>query len=75
MNREAVLQLFEDIAPRYIDRPGGYTRVIKHKIRKGDGAPMALIELIESEMPLTEGGDEGEEGKRKGPLGWFSRKK
>jgi len=42
-----VLQiLFEEIAPRYLDRPGGYTRVYKLGHRKGDAAPMVLLELV-----------------------------
>jgi large subunit ribosomal protein L17 len=40
-------KLFEDIAPRYMDRPGGYTRVYKLGPRRGDAAPMVLLELIE----------------------------
>jgi large subunit ribosomal protein L17 len=40
-------KLFEDIAPRYMDRPGGYTRVYKLGLRRGDAAPMVLLELVE----------------------------
>ena len=39
--------LFEEIAPRYEERPGGYTRILKLGPRLGDGAPMVVLELIE----------------------------
>lgn len=45
--KEAVSKLFDEIAPRYEDRPGGYTRMVKLGRRRGDNAEMALLELVE----------------------------
>src|SRR5688572_27865032 len=42
----ALDKLFDDVAARFVDRPGGYTRILKLGARRGDGAEMALIELI-----------------------------
>jgi large subunit ribosomal protein L17 len=43
----AVKRLFDDIAPRYNDRSGGYTRIIKLGLRQGDSAEMVILELVE----------------------------
>ena len=46
-SKEAVNELFRTVAPKIADRPGGYTRVLKTGFRQGDGADMALIELVD----------------------------
>jgi len=45
-DEEMAAKLFDEIGPRYADRPGGYTRILKIGVRQGDNAPLARIELV-----------------------------
>jgi large subunit ribosomal protein L17 len=49
-DQKIVAKLFDQIGPRYKDRPGGYTRIIKIGSRLGDNAPQSIIALVEEEM-------------------------
>ena len=54
-DRDAVTKLFNELGPRYVDRPGGYLRIMKCGYRTGDKAPMAYVELVDrprEEEPL-----------------------
>ncbi|MCP4503448.1 MAG: 50S ribosomal protein L17 [Deltaproteobacteria bacterium] len=55
---DVLKKLFDDIAPRFKGRPGGYTRVTKVRVRRGDNATMSLIELVGSEPSASAAGDE-----------------
>ncbi len=58
-DKEAVRKLFEELGPRYRERPGGYTRILKMGFRPSDAAPMALVELVDRPQP-SEGAEEAE---------------
>ncbi len=53
-DRDAVTKLFNELGPRYANRPGGYLRILKCGFRTGDKAPMAYVELVD--RPLVEAG-------------------
>ena len=56
-DRAMVVKLFDELGPRYAARNGGYLRILKYGFRKGDNAPMALVELVD--RPDREEGEEG----------------
>ncbi len=49
-SKSAVHKLFTEVAPRFTERPGGYTRIMKYGFRDGDCAPMSIIELVEDKV-------------------------
>ncbi|MCH7694743.1 MAG: 50S ribosomal protein L17 [Proteobacteria bacterium] len=53
-DRKAVTKLFNDLGPRYKERPGGYLRILKCGFRTGDKAPMAIVELVDRPVEATE---------------------
>src|SRR5210317_2367534 len=50
-NRDVVTKLFDELGPRYQERPGGYLRILKTGYRTGDKAPMAYVELVDRPAP------------------------
>ena len=57
-DRRAVTKLFNEIGPRFKDRPGGYVRILKMGPRPGDSAPMALVMLLDRPEPEAAAGDD-----------------
>ncbi|MBL1260207.1 MAG: 50S ribosomal protein L17 [Thiotrichaceae bacterium] len=58
-DRDVVTKLFNELGPRYKERPGGYVRVLKCGFRDGDSAPMAIVELVD--RPLPDAGEDHSE--------------
>jgi large subunit ribosomal protein L17 len=49
-DRDMVVKLFDELGPRFMQRPGGYVRILKFGFRQGDNAPMAYVELVDREV-------------------------
>jgi|SRR5208282_4372886 len=62
-DKGVVHKLFSELGPRYAQRPGGYLRILKFGLRVGDGAPMALIELLDRPDPSAEPAPDAEAAK------------
>jgi len=66
-SKEATAELFREVAPKVMDRPGGYTRIIKLGARLGDNAETAMIELVDfNELMLADGGVKKKKTRRRG---------
>jgi len=69
-DRDLIKRLFTEIAPRFLTRPGGYTRIVKLGPRRGDGSEIAILEFVDYKLPETkakDAGDSKKEKKRKAP--------
>jgi large subunit ribosomal protein L17 len=68
-DRGAVLKLFDELAPRYFGRQGGYTRIIKLPQRPGDAAPMSLLELLPEDGAAAKPAEKSDKGAEKAAKG------
>jgi large subunit ribosomal protein L17 len=73
--RELVAFIVDDIAPRYLKRPGGYTRIRRLGFRKGDDAPIVILELVPGEAVKSEDKPKDEAPEKKKRAGFFRRSK
>jgi large subunit ribosomal protein L17 len=74
---EVVGRIFDTIAARFSDRSGGYTRIVKTRVRRGDAAPMVLLELVDRPDTPKDGGGKGTKKERapKGEAGTGGKRK
>jgi len=63
-DKDVVRRLFDDIAPRFLERPGGYTRIMRLGRRRGDGAELAIIEFVDYDLADHEEGESPSKGKK-----------
>lgn len=57
-DRKIVVKLFSELGPRYLNRQGGYLRILKYGYRKGDNAPLALVELLDRPATYAQSSDD-----------------
>jgi large subunit ribosomal protein L17 len=73
---EVVKRLFDSVAARFADRHGGYTRILRGDARRGDAAPLVILELVDRvEVPKAKGTGRGERKKERGEAGAGGRRR
>ncbi len=73
-SKEVARSLFEDIAPRYANREGGYVRIIKKGVRAGDSAPVSIVELVERKPEASKTKESGKKSLKEKIVGGLKSK-